>query len=175
METVGIPTLCTRWRWVVNFTSRCEVKNARGSMVRRLGKPQSPSGRTKICLTLARNRTPSPPPPNPVARHYNWTTTALYILWRTVPLLRGDSVNSHYYGAPAVYVCAVTSHNNGRGDAGGVFCRSALRPYVSTDRVLLSEWVQCSWGFTGGVLNNGIISVAKISYQETSSEDTAEE
>jgi hypothetical protein len=39
-----------------------------------------------------------------------------------------------------------------QGDVGGVFRRSAPRLYDSTDRVLLSEWVQCSWGFACGVL-----------------------
>jgi hypothetical protein len=46
---------------------------------------------------------------------------------------------SRCYGAPAVYACAVMSHNNRRGDAGGVFCGSAPRPCDSTDRVLLNE------------------------------------
>jgi hypothetical protein len=45
-------------------------------------------------------------------------------------LLRGDSVNnSRCYGAPAAYASAVTSHNNSKGETGGVFCRSA-RPTV---------------------------------------------
>jgi hypothetical protein len=62
------------------------------------------------------------------------------VLWRIDPLLRGDPVNnSRCYGAPASYACAVTSHNNRRGDAGGVLCRSAPRLYDSTDRVLLGE------------------------------------
>jgi hypothetical protein len=75
--------------------------------------------------------------------------------WRIDPLLKGDSVNSsRCYGAPAAYACAVTSNNNRRGDAGGVFCRSAPRLYDSTDRVLLSEWAQCSWEFICGVLKS---------------------
>jgi hypothetical protein len=79
-----------------------------------------------------------------------------HTLWRIDPLLRGDSVNiSRCYGAPAAYACAVTSHNNRRGGACGVLCGSATRIYDSTDSVLLSEWVQCSWGFTCGVLNSG--------------------
>jgi hypothetical protein len=65
------------------------------------------------------------------------------ILWSTDPLLRGDSVNnSRCYGAPAAYACAVTSHNNRRGDAGGVFFRSAPRLCDSIDRVL--RWSECS-------------------------------
>jgi hypothetical protein len=77
-------------------------------------------------------------------------------LWCTEPLLRGYSVNnSRCYAAPAAYACTVTSHNNRRGDADGVFCRSAPRLYDWTDRVLLSEWVQCSWGFTCGMLTSG--------------------
>jgi hypothetical protein len=52
----------------------------------------------------------------------------------------------------AAYACAVMPHNNRRDDACGVFCRSALRLYDSTNHVLLSEWVQCSWGFKYGVL-----------------------
>jgi hypothetical protein len=64
----------------------------------------------------------------------------LIILWRIDSLLKGNSVNNiHCYEAPAVYAYAVTSHNNRRGDAGGVFCRSAPRLLDSTDRVLLSE------------------------------------
>jgi hypothetical protein len=94
------------------------------------------------------------------------------ILWRIDPLLRDDSVNdSRCYGAPAAYTCTVTSHNNIRGDIGGVFCRSAPRLYDSTDRVLLGEWVQCNWEFTRGVLKSEIISIAKIRYQETSWEE----
>jgi hypothetical protein len=100
------------------------------------------------------------------------------ILWRIDPLLRGDSVNnSRCYGVPSAYA----SHNNRRGDADGVFCRSVPRLYDSTDRVLLSERVQCS--AVGGSRvecytadhGSGIIFIAKIRYQETSSEDTAEE
>jgi hypothetical protein len=45
--------------------------------------------------------------------------------------------NSRCHGAPAAYACALTSHNR-RGDAYGVFCRSALRLYDSTDRELVS-------------------------------------
>jgi hypothetical protein len=78
------------------------------------------------------------------------------LLWRIRPLLRSDTVNnSRCYGAPAAYACAVTSHNSRRGDAGDVFCWSDPRLYDSTDRVLLSEWVQRSWGFNCGVLNRG--------------------
>jgi hypothetical protein len=54
-----------------------------------------------------------------------WIVPIFCILWRIYPLLRGASVNnSRCYGAPADYVCALTSHNNRRGDAGGVSCRS---------------------------------------------------
>jgi hypothetical protein len=60
----------------------------------------------------------------------------LSILWRVDPLLGGGSANiSRCYGAPAVYACAVKSHNNRK----GVFCRSVQRLYDSTDRVLFSE------------------------------------
>jgi hypothetical protein len=52
------------------------------------------------------------------------------ILWRIDQLLRGDSAsNSRFYGTPAVEACVVTSHNR-RGDAGGVFCRSAPRLWL---------------------------------------------
>jgi hypothetical protein len=62
------------------------------------------------------------------------------IFWRIDPLLGSDSVNiNRCYGAPAACACAVTSHNNRKGDAGGVFCVSATRLYDSTDRVLFSE------------------------------------
>jgi hypothetical protein len=72
------------------------------------------------------------------------------------PVARGDSLNnSRCCGAPAAYACAVTSHNNRRRDTGGVFCRSAPRLYDCTARVLLRDWVECSWGFTRGVLNSG--------------------
>jgi hypothetical protein len=49
---------------------------------------------------------------------------------------KNDSVNnSRWYGEPAAYACAVKSHSNRRGDAGGVFCRYTPRLYDSTDRV----------------------------------------
>jgi hypothetical protein len=61
------------------------------------------------------------------------------ILWHIDPFLGSDSVNiNRCYGAPIAYACAVTSHNNRRGDAGGVFCRIP-RLYDSTDSVLLRE------------------------------------
>jgi hypothetical protein len=89
--------------------------------------------------------------------HYkslNWFF--IFVLWRIGPLLRGDSVNnSRCYGAPAAYACAVTSHNNIRDDAVCVFCRSVPRIYDSTDRVLLWEWAQSSWGFNCRVLTSG--------------------
>jgi hypothetical protein len=46
---------------------------------------------------------------------------------------------SRRYVAPAAYACAVTSHNNRRGDASGVLCGSAPRLYDSTD----FETVKC--------------------------------
>jgi hypothetical protein len=46
---------------------------------------------------------------------------------------------SRCYVAPAAYACAVTSHKNIRGDAGGVLSWSAPRLYDSTDRVRFSE------------------------------------
>jgi hypothetical protein len=46
---------------------------------------------------------------------------------------------SRCYVESVEYACAVTSHNNIRSDAGGVFCVSAPRLYDSTDRVLFSE------------------------------------
>jgi hypothetical protein len=51
--------------------------------------------------------------------------------------------------------CAVTSHNYRIGDAGGVLCGCAPRLYDSTDRVMFSEWVQCSWEFKCRVLTSG--------------------
>jgi hypothetical protein len=62
---------------------------------------------------------------------------------------------SRCYGALVVYACAVMSDNSIRGEAGGIFCRSAPKLYDSIDRVLLSEWVQYSWGFSCGVLISG--------------------
>jgi hypothetical protein len=46
---------------------------------------------------------------------------------------------SRCYVASAAYACAVTSHNNRRGDIGGVLCGSAPRLYDPTDRVQFSE------------------------------------
>jgi hypothetical protein len=54
-----------------------------------------------------------------------------------------------------------------------VFSVVPLRGYITAYRVLFSERVQCSWEFSRGVLTR--ISIAKIRYQETSSEDIAEE
>jgi hypothetical protein len=85
----------------------------------------------------------------------------LNILLRIDPLLRDDCVNisrcyvmpacdnregvairdaySRCYVASAAYACAVTSHNNRRGDAGRVLCGPTPRLYDSTERVLFSE------------------------------------
>jgi hypothetical protein len=65
------------------------------------------------------------------------------IMWLIDPFLRGVSVNNSLcYGAPTAYACAVTSQNNRRGDARGVFSRSAPRLYddrpCSVERVELS-------------------------------------
>jgi hypothetical protein len=92
---------------------------------------------------------------NSVLYRYVRDDRSTVVFWRVDTLLRGDSVNiSRCYGAPAAYAFAVTSHNR-RGDASGVFSRSTPRLYDSTDRVRLSERVQCSWGFTCGVLTSG--------------------
>jgi hypothetical protein len=67
------------------------------------------------------------------------------ILWHIDPWERSDSVNnSRCYGQPAAYVFAVTSHNT-RGDAGGLFCRSASKLYDLTNRVLFSERVSIEY------------------------------
>jgi hypothetical protein len=61
-----------------------------------------------------------------------WEMSLSYYIitqWRRDPLL----------WAPAAYACAVTTHNNRRCNAGGVFCGSTPRLYESTDRVLLSS------------------------------------
>jgi hypothetical protein len=60
------------------------------------------------------------------------------------PIAKTTSNNSRCHEASTAYVCAVTSHNYRRNDAGGFSCRSAPRLYDSTDSVLLSECVQCS-------------------------------
>jgi hypothetical protein len=69
---------------------------------------------------------------------------------------------SRCYVAPAAYACVVTSHNNRRGDAGWVLCGSAPRLYDSTDRVLLNEWVQWSWGFSSVVLTSNECSEVEV-------------
>jgi hypothetical protein len=72
----------------------------------------------------------------------------------------------------------VTSRNNRRGAAKGVLCGSATRLYDSTEFSSDSEWslvegaaVECQPADN----ESGRLSIAKIRYQETSSEDIAEE
>jgi hypothetical protein len=79
------------------------------------------------------------------SRCFNSYNIENFLLWRIHPLVRADSVNnSRCYGAPAAYACAVTSHNNRRGDAGGVFCRSAPRLYNAEFQVSSQSEVQRS-------------------------------
>jgi hypothetical protein len=90
------------------------------------------------------------------------------------------SINiSRCYVAPAAYACAVTSHSNTRGDAGGVFI-GPLRGYMTRSTVFC--WAsECSAVESSAEdcspVGNGSwrISIAKIRYQETSSGDIAEE
>jgi hypothetical protein len=120
------------------------------------------SYRSQLCIVSSRSppvwctqwELKSPPCPGAYADQM-LIVVPIRILWRIDLLLWDDSVNnSRCYGGSTAYACALTSHNNRRGDAGLVFCRSAPRLYNLTDRAQLSEWVQCSWGLTCGVLNS---------------------
>jgi hypothetical protein len=84
--------------------------------------------------------------------------------WHIQLLLWSDWISTY-----VVRLC-----NNRRGVASDILCGPTPRLCDSTDEVQFREWVQCSWEFSCGELTSRQWKL-KIRYQETCSENIAEE